>query len=222
MNDLRIAEVTFTDTDVVLTLANGGVVTTPLVRYIRVEKATPAERTRWMHADDGHGVNWPELWEPDDEGMVSIWDILQDRLYEAALGRVQQAGWDVDALSQRDHELVALWRLEADINNGGFLQFFGNWGVRNHLTAVAALDLIGACRAAELVRRMHAVIEPYADEVVSPADLPGLLTESDHDRLQELDEAFWEYPDRLARLVVQHYDAHTHDDGTRRSHGGAQ
>jgi hypothetical protein len=30
------------------------------------------------------------------------------------------------------HELVALWRMEADINNGGFLQFLGNWGVENH------------------------------------------------------------------------------------------
>ncbi|MGO4202051.1 DUF4375 domain-containing protein [Rhodococcus sp. TAF43] len=213
MTDCRIAEVGFTDTHIVLALTNGDVLTTPIVRYIRVEKATPAERARWVLADDGHGVNWPELWKPDDEGMVSVWEILQNRLYEAALGRLQQAGWDVDTVSQRDHELVALWRLEADVNNGGFLQFFGNWGERNHLTAVAALDLIGARRAAELVRRMYAVIEPYADEVVSLADLPGLLTDADHDRLQELDEAFWEYPDRLARLVVQHYGVDTHDDG---------
>lgn len=217
MTDYRIAGVAFTDADIVLTLSNGDVLTTPIVRYLRVEKAAPAERTRWALADDGHGVNWPELWEPCDEGMVSVWDILQDRLYEAALGRVQQAGWDVDAVSRRDRELVALWRLEADIGNGGFLQFFGNWGERNHLTAVASLDVIGACRAAELVRGMYAVIEPYgrSDEVVSLADLPGLLTAADHDRLQELDEAFWGYPDRLARLVVRHYGAAAHDESTR-------
>lgn len=207
MTDYRIAEVDLTAVDIVLTLANGDVLTTPITRYIRIEKATPAERTRWAFADDGHGLNWPELWEPHPQGMVSVWDLVQDRLYDDALNRVQQAGWDVDAVPQRDRELVALWRLEADVNNGGFLQFFGNWGERNHRTAVAALDAIGAHQTAEIVRVMYAVIEPYGqtDEVVSLADLPGLLSESERERLEELDETFWEYPDQLPRLVVENY-----------------
>ncbi|RVW09087.1 DUF4375 domain-containing protein [Prescottella agglutinans] len=211
MTDYRIAEVDLTAVDIVLTLASGDVLTTPITRYIRIEKATPAERARWVLADDGHGLNWPALWEPHPQGMVSVWDILQDRLYDDALNRVQQAGWDVDTVPQRDRELVALWRLEADVNNGGFLQFFGNWGEQNHRTAVAALDAIGAHRTAEIVRAMYAVIEPYGqtDEVVSLADLPAVISEPERERLEELDEAFWEYPDRLPRLVVEY-----HGDGS--------
>lgn len=220
MTDYRIAEVAFTEGEIVLTLQNGDVLAIPLTRHIRIEKATPAERGRWVLADDGHGLNWPELWRPHPQGMVSVWDLIQDRLYDEALNRMQQAGWDVDAVSERDRELVALWRLEADVDNGGFLQFFGNWGERNHRTAVAALDVIGAHRTAEIVRAMYAVIEPYGqtDEVVSLADLPGLLSAAERERLDELDEAFWDYPAPLPRLVVEHYGGSAADRGPEVGH----
>ncbi|TJZ81271.1 DUF4375 domain-containing protein [Rhodococcus oryzae] len=203
----RITGVALTDTSILLTLADGQTLTEPLRRHVRLEKATPAERERWGLTDDGHGVNWPELWEPSPEGMVSVWEILQDRLYDAALGRLKTADWNVDAISPRDFDLVALWRAEADINNGGFLQFLGNWGIRNHETAVEALDAIGATAAAGLVRAMFIVVEPHlaAGGIESISDIYGRLTEAENERLGVLDEAFWDYPDPLTRLVVEHY-----------------
>lgn len=209
MSRYRIAGVSITETDIVLTLADGRTLATPIRRYIRVEKATMSERLAWALTDDEHGLNWPALWAPDPQGMVDVWDILQDALYEEALGRLKDAGWKVSAITKRDYELVALWRAEADINNGGFLQFLGNWGEDNLLVAIASLEAIGAKEAVRILRAMYAVVEPYGqtEEVVSLAELPGLLSEAERDRLYELDQAFWAYPDPLSRLVVEHYGA---------------
>lgn len=209
MGDYRITSVSIADTDIQITLANGRTLATPIRRYIRVEKATPSERLAWALTEDGHGLNWPALWAPHPQGMVNVWDILQDALYEEALGRLKDAKWKVSAVAKRDYELVALWRAEADINNGGFLQFLGNWGEDNLIVAIASLETIGAKEAARILRAMYAVVEPYGqtEEVVSLAELPGLLSEAERDRLYELDQAFWYYPDPLPRLVVEQYGA---------------
>ena len=36
-------------------------------------------------------------------------------------------------------ELAALWRLEADVNNGAYLQFLVNWGKESYRIALQAL-----------------------------------------------------------------------------------
>ena len=205
----RITGVALTDTTIVLTLADGHTVTEPLQSHVRLEKATGADRERWQATEHGHGVNWPQLWDPTADGMVNVWDILQDRLYAEALNQLQGAHWDIDAISPHDRDLVALWRAEADVNNGGFLQFLGNWGVDNHRTAVAALDTIGATATADILRAMFTLVEPYLTAgIESFSDIYALLTDPDTDRLEELDESFWEYPDPLSRLVVEHHHGH--------------
>ena len=61
---------------------------------------------------------------------------------------MRQAGsWKLDTLPQREQDLFALWRLEADMNNGGFLQFFGNWGEANCQIVLDALKKIDALQA---------------------------------------------------------------------------
>lgn len=207
MDAYRIAEVQITDSDIVLTLRSGVVLHTPIQCYIRVEKASPDERTAWVLTDDGYGVNWPALWKPFPTGMVSVWDLLQDPLYDAALKQAAEQEWDVSRLSPREQELVALWRLEADVNNGGFLQFFCNWGEANCLTALHALEAIGAQHMYRIVQQMYALVQPYGetDREVSLGDLPVMISEDDNDQMYELDQAFWDYPDPLPELVVRHY-----------------
>ncbi|MGG4605288.1 DUF4375 domain-containing protein [Paenalcaligenes sp. Me131] len=207
MDAYSIAEVQITESDIVLNLHNGSTLSTPIQRYIRVEKASPAERTGWELTEDGYGVNWPQLWKPFPTGMVSVWDLLQDPLYEAAMKKMADNEWDISRLTPRDQELVALWRLEADVNNGGFLQFFCNWGEENCLIAIGALEAIGSSDMLHIVQQMYALVEPYGqtDAAVSLSDLPVLITEEDNDRMYELDQAFWDYPEPLPELVVRHY-----------------
>lgn len=114
---------------------------------------------------------------------------------------------DVTLISPAQHQLVALWRMEADINNGGFLQFLGNWGVANHQLTLQALHAIGAPVTQQCLQDMFAVVRRFEDmpENVDLSDLPALLTDAEHEQLQELEEAFWDYPEPLNKLMVMHY-----------------
>ncbi|HCB07326.1 MAG TPA: hypothetical protein DEQ43_24270 [Nocardioides bacterium] len=98
MSQYRIAEVAVTETDVELTLANGVRLAEPIRRYVRLEQAEPAQRQRWALTEDEHGVNWPGLVESTTSGVVTVWSLLQDRLYEAALDGLKQVGWQPNGL----------------------------------------------------------------------------------------------------------------------------
>ena len=205
--DNRITGVRFDDQKLWLTLADGRSFSEPIKRHIRLEKATPEQRLQWELTDDDRGLNWPALWKPSDTGMVSVWDIEQDLLYNQALGALQAVKWDTKRITPAQHELVALWRMEADINNGGFLQFLGNWGVENHQLTLQALQAIGAPLTHQCLQDMFAVLKRFEEtsENVDFSDLPALLTDAEHEQLQELEEAFWDYPEPLNKLVVMHY-----------------
>ena len=204
----QIAQMQLNEQTIQLTLANGRQLSTPIKRHIRLEKATPEQRLQWVLTDGDHGLNWPALWEPSNEGMVSVWDIEQDLLYNSAMETLKAADWDVNRLTRPEQELVALWRMEADINNGGFLQFFANWGDANYRTTLAALQQIQATATFGLLQSMYQVIAHLEnnDSLKSLHDIPALLSDAEQDQLQALDEAFWDYPERLNKLVVMHYN----------------
>lgn len=204
---LAIRSVALDATRLVLTLADGRVLHEPLQRHIRLEKATPTQRLAWQQVDDGHGLVWPDLWPASAEGLVNVRDIVWDQQLDQALAALQQAGWQVDALPPRTQELVALWRLEADIHNGGFLQFFCNWGEANCRTAIAALETLGATQRLTLVRRMRAVLDRLdgSPEIRRLMDLYTQLDEAEQAELETLDEAYWDCPERLSVLGLRHY-----------------
>src|SRR5262245_14584248 len=58
-------------------------------------------------------------------------------------------------------ELAALWRLEADVNNGGYLQFLANWGREAYIYASQALNKIGAHKMAAIVDRCQALVDEH-------------------------------------------------------------
>ncbi|WP_313621269.1 DUF4375 domain-containing protein [Achromobacter sp.] len=207
--DLRITSIALTDTHLLLTLANGRVLQEPIKRHIRLQEATPAAREQWQLVDDGHGVVWPALLAPSQQGMLNVHDLLWDQRYEQAMATLQSAGWKLDALSETDRELVALWRMEADINNGGFMQFLCNWGDETCQLALQALRKIGAVHMLDVLSRMRGLIDRFeaSPEVVQLNDIYGAMTEEEQERMEELDHAFWEYPDPLARLGLRWYGA---------------
>lgn len=56
---LRASAVEFTDTDLVVTLADGRKIATPIDWYPRLQRATPAERTNYEIMP--MGIHWPDL-----------------------------------------------------------------------------------------------------------------------------------------------------------------
>lgn len=203
----RIVDVRFEETRVVLELQDGRRLAAPLSWASRAAALPKAEREAWVLVADGLGVNWPAAGQTSATGALEVWVLEQDALYERALAAAKDAEWDADALTSDDRELLALWRLDADLNNGGFLQFLGNWGVAEVGHALRALEAIGALRSHALVTDAWNLVRPLAesDDVNSTDDLIRALGDDGRSRLDEIDEAYWDDPDGMPRLVTLHY-----------------
>jgi hypothetical protein len=59
VGDLRAVSVDFTATELVVTLADGRKIVTPLVWYPRLERASPAERMNYEIMP--MGIHWPDV-----------------------------------------------------------------------------------------------------------------------------------------------------------------
>ena len=134
-------------------------------------------------------------------------------------------------------ELAAIWRLEADVNNGGYLQFLSNWGRESYVYASQALKKIGARKMAEIIDRCQALVdEHFASEGASREQMQNLmpnpvigrdgaivkeagsiLPDSAVARINELSYEFMNYPDDIATLGLKHYRPFIEGEGQGRT-----
>ncbi|KRG48503.1 hypothetical protein ARC23_16680 [Stenotrophomonas beteli] len=119
------------------------------------------------------------------------------------------AGWTLDALSDEDQQLVALWRMEADINNGGFMQFQCNWGDPTCQLALRALQAMGAMQTHAILAGMRGLLDRLEDDpaIEELADLYDALSEDEQQALEAFEDAYFERPEDLARLGLLHFGA---------------
>jgi len=69
--DPRIKEVTLTDDELVVVLADGRRLATPLAWFPRLLSATPEQRARFELLGDGAGIHWPDVDEDlSAEGLL--------------------------------------------------------------------------------------------------------------------------------------------------------
>ncbi|WP_177206710.1 MULTISPECIES: DUF4375 domain-containing protein [unclassified Variovorax] len=90
--------------------------------------------------------------------MINTLDLVWEASYSAATERLKASDWKLEALLHVERDLCALWRLEADMNNGGFLQLSGNWGEATCQIALDALREIGAHKALAIVQRQRDIV----------------------------------------------------------------
>jgi hypothetical protein len=125
-------------------------------------------------------------------------------------------------------ELAAIWRLETDVNNGGYLQFLANWGRESYVYAIQCLKRIGATTMAKLIDDCQALIDEHYDTAgKSQADLQQLmpnemidiegnvikergsvLPDNVIDRIMDLSYEFMDYPENIASLGLAHFRHH--------------
>jgi Protein of unknown function (DUF2442) len=69
--DERVAEVEFTEDDLIVSLMDGRTISVPLVWYPRLLDATPKQRCNWQIAGGGYGIHWPDIDEDlNTEGLL--------------------------------------------------------------------------------------------------------------------------------------------------------
>lgn len=119
--------------------------------------------------------------------------------------------WQLDKLTPHDQSIVALWRLEADGYNGGFLQFFCNWGDQTCTLALQALAAIGAHSSHAVVSQQRQLIGHLEDhpQLEKLWDIVQLLSDEQHDVISgELDEQLWAAMEEVPGLAAGYFYRH--------------
>ncbi|MBI2393459.1 MAG: DMP19 family protein [Deltaproteobacteria bacterium] len=113
-----------------------------------------------------------------------------------------------EELTEVERVIATVWALEADVNNGGFDQFFFNSSGDLAFFAPKALSIIGAPSTAMIVARANALFGaggPPRERGLRQAQLAAL--QGAEERLEELDVEFYEYLDDLTALMHRYISA---------------
>lgn len=133
-----------------------------------------------------------------------------DAEFERACGKPHE-GELFDALPERDRILITIWGLEADVNNGGFGQYYFNGAGDQAFFAADALDKIGASTMAAIVREANSYFGaegPSRAGDVRQSQLEALEAD-DENRFDQLDRRFYDYPDDIVALLIAYLETET-------------
>ncbi|QNN24642.1 DMP19 family protein [Planctomycetales bacterium ZRK34] len=113
-------------------------------------------------------------------------------------------------LSQPERVFLCVWRLEDEVNNGGFDQYYFNSSGDQVHNAATSLEAIGAKHTASLVRQANAL---FGEAGPSPnrsirQDQLDALSDAAMDILNELDDEFYKYVDPLDELLQAYVSQH--------------
>ena len=125
-------------------------------------------------------------------GYEDMWD---DYSIEFCKKLEYDCGGDWSKLDPGEQEIAALWKLTADMYNGGFVQFFCNWGYECYWYAMRGIQRIGDVKLLELLHKTYTdVFDKFREDerLTYYSDIPQYLTEEDENILMETDTTFWE------------------------------
>jgi Domain of unknown function (DUF4375) len=110
----------------------------------------------------------------------------------------------------------AIWEVEAEVNNGGFSQYFLNSSAESASFVVAALEEIGAPKTASICQRAIATAFPTGlpQKVDSIRSAAADFSEETLEKLEPLDEEFFSYPHDLTDLLLAYVKRHPDEFGT--------
>lgn len=118
----------------------------------------------------------------------------------------------VDFANQPEQQKVfsAVYDLESQVNNGGFLQYFGSSDDNAAEFAPKALRAIGANRCADIVDRALRTLSPsqLPSSSSTCAELVDALSDEDREPFDALDSEFYCYPDNLTDLLFAYVAAY--------------
>ncbi|MBD5112608.1 MAG: DMP19 family protein [Ruminococcaceae bacterium] len=127
--------------------------------------------------------------------MVDYVDIWDEYSIEFCKKLEYQCGGDWNKLDEDEQEIAALWKLVVDIYNGGFVQFFCNWGFDCYWYAMRGIQRIGDKKLLERLNSTYKnVFDKFKDDkrLTKYWDIPQYLTEEDEKILRDTDTEFWD------------------------------
>jgi hypothetical protein len=123
--------------------------------------------------------------------------------------RIESDG--IDALTQPERRLFALYWLYVETNNGGLHQFFFNDSGKFARDALEGLEMFGAAKTADILRRAIALFpqsQVPVDQLERRSVLCGLPDEIQWDRMGKLSDEFYQDKEDVAQLTKSYMAAH--------------
>jgi hypothetical protein len=117
---------------------------------------------------------------------------------------------DYDQLSFPERVFGLIWELESEVNNGGFHQYFWNSTGTLAPHVVDTLKTIGAAAAAGIAQQALAVVGPdipWSDDATRKTHINQLSSQA-REKLHDLDQAFFAYPNDLTTLLYRYVTKH--------------
>jgi hypothetical protein len=129
-------------------------------------------------------------------------------LSESIAAKEQADGFN--SLTPAQQTFHAVWWFEAELNNGGFDQFFFNSAGDLSQQTLDGLRRIGAPKCADILQRACALFPgrmPPTDRDTRQDQLE-VITDANEDAFESLDAEFYGYPDDIAGLLNAYWDSH--------------
>lgn len=126
----------------------------------------------------------------DDKLLQTVFDNLCEKLPKDYNKEYQTVlGW-----SKAQQAIYIIWWLEAEVNNGGYNQFYYNSSRQFAELAPAALKLVGALKFANLTERANEVYKKENEQIKKYQDgtLEGFSKSYEGNPLDKFDEEFYE------------------------------
>ncbi len=145
----------------------------------------------------------------EDETMVDVWSIedefeLLNELNKRICEKIG-AEDNFEKLTEEEKIFFILWQMEAEVNNGGFSQFFFNSAGNFANEAEAACRKIGADNMAEICKK---ALDAYGGKLPEDwTERQEFMEEMESDEISEIldecDSEFYDYPDDLGGLLYK-------------------
>ena len=138
-----------------------------------------------------------------EQRLIALADAYRDRWSSTPYG----------SLSRPEQVFGGVWELEAEVNNGGFSQYFLNSSGRRAPLAPDALRAIGAPHFAEIAQAALAVMGsqvPWTDDD-NRQEVVGHLGTHAEAALDALDTKFYACPEDLSALLYTYVAEHRTD-----------
>ena len=123
--------------------------------------------------------------------------------------KLVDSGGDWSRLDEDGQGIAALWKLYVDINNGGFIQFFCNWGFQCLCYAMRGLKRIEDTSLYDLLDDTYCnVLDKFKNDTRLTAywDIPEYLTDEDMERLDVADTQFYETEcEHFTKMAYEYY-----------------
>lgn len=140
------------------------------------------------------------------EDYETLWD---DYSIKFSL-KLADLNGDWSKLDKDEQEIAALWKLYVDINNGGLIQFFCNWGFQCFCYAMRGLKCIEDTSLYDLLAdTYYDVLEKFKNDTRLTAywDILKYLTDEDEERLNATDTQFYETEcERFTKMAYEYYN----------------